>query len=430
MSLFRGAMRVQMKGHKELTEHKNIITIHPQTVAIPLFGSDPNPEIFVNVGDEIKVGTKLAQFSKPFIVPVYSSVSGKVEAIEDRQFQTLKKVKHVVVSNDQQYAKANNPTIDYTTASKEELVEFMMNSGLIGCGGAGFPTYVKYKFAKDIDKLIINAVECEPYITSDYKTIETDFDTVLVGIKAMHKMSGAKEVLVAIKESHPELIELVNEKLKNEKDIQCVKVPDVYPMGWERTLVYQLTNKRYDRLPSEVGCVVDNSTTAYWFAKAMLNGEPIMNRMITVSGDGIAEPCNVVAPIGTSVQELVKACGGYTGENLVVCFGGPMMGSTIINDSVSMDRQNNALTVLKKVDVEEIACLRCGRCSDNCPSGLQPVRIAQANKSKDMNRLAKLNVMKCVECGLCTYVCPSKIAVTENVRRAKRAYTLAQAKKK
>ncbi|MGN1343040.1 MAG: RnfABCDGE type electron transport complex subunit C, partial [Traorella sp.] len=334
MSLFRGTMRTHLDGHKDLSEHKDVITLNPSKVAIPLYaGAQTNPEVLVQVGDEVKVGTKIAQFNGNFIVPIYSSVSGKVEAIEDRMHQTLKKLKHVVISNDMQYVKESNPTIDYEKATKEELVDFMMNAGIIGCGGAGFPTYVKYKFAKNIDKLIINAVECEPYITADIKLIESDFQTILVGIKAMKKMSEAKEVLIAIKQSHPETIKLVEEALKDEKDIKCVTVPDVYPMGWERTLVYQLTKKRYDRLPSEVGCVVNNSTTAYWFAKAMLNGENITSRILTVSGDGVKNPCNVLTPIGSSVKDVVDACGGYTADDMIVCFGGPMMGATITTDA-------------------------------------------------------------------------------------------------
>lgn len=430
MSLFRGAMRTHMNGHKELTEHAEVITLNPDKVSIPLyFGADMNPEILVQAGDEVKVGTKIAQFSSRFVVPIYSSVSGKVESVEDQLHQSLKKIKHVVISNDKKYTKELNPTIDYEASSKEDLVDFMMNAGIIGCGGAGFPSYVKYKGAKNIDKLIINAVECEPYITSDYKVMESEFELVLCGIKAMKKMSDAKEVIIAIKKSHPELIKSVTEKLKNEKDIQCVSVPDVYPMGWERTLVYQLTKKRYDKLPSEVGCIVNNATTAYMFAKAMTSGEPIVSRMLTVSGDGVKKPANVIAPIGSCVHDVIDACGGYTSDDMVICFGGPMMGSTITTDAVSVERQNNALTVLKKKDIDEVACLRCGSCSDHCPSGLQPVRIVQANKLKDMARLEKLEVNKCIECGMCTYVCPSKIAVTENVRRAKRAFNMAQAKK-
>lgn len=430
MSLFRGSMRTHLNGHKDLTEHGEVLTLKPEKVSIPLFaGGDTNPEILVKVGDEVKVGTKIAQFSSRFVIPVFSSVSGKVEAVEDQLHQSLKRLPHVVIVSDGKFTKEDNPTIDYETATKEELVDFMMNAGIIGCGGAGFPSYVKYKFAKDVDKLIINAVECEPYITSDYKIVETEFDLFLLGVKAMLKMCDANEVLIAIKKSHPELIQMVNEKLKGESNIKCVAVPDVYPMGWERTLVYELIKKRYDKLPAEVGCVVNNATTAYMFAKAMTTGEPIVSRMLTVSGDGVQQPANVIAPIGTSVHEVVEACGGYSSEDIVICFGGPMMGGTVTTDAVSVERQNNALTVLKKVAIDEVACLRCGSCSDHCPSGLQPVRINQAAKLKDMERLAKLEVSKCIECGMCTYVCPSKIAVTENVRRAKRAFNMANAKK-
>ena len=431
MSLFKGPMHTRIEGYKELTESKNAITIHPTRVSIPVFaGADTTPEILVKEGDEVLVGTKIAQFNKIHTVPIFSSVSGVVVGIEEKFHQTLKKAKHVVIESDGKYTEAVMPTIDYKTATKEELVEFMMNSGLIGCGGAGFPTYAKYKNAQDIETLIINAVECEPYITSDCKILETEFETVLLGIKAMHKMCGAKQVLLAIKETHPELIREVTEKLKDEKDITCVSVPNVYPMGWERTIVYQLTKKRYDKLPSEVNCIVGNSTTCYWFGKAMEHGVPIMNRMLTVSGDGVAEPCNVIAPIGSSVKDVVAACGGYTSEDIIICFGGPMMGGTVTTDLTSVDRPNNAITILKKQDVPEMPCLRCGSCSDHCPCGLQPVRIAQAAKQKDVDRLGVLEVTKCMECGLCTYVCPSKIKVTENVRRAKRTYTLAQAKKK
>lgn len=430
MSLFRGSMRTHINGHKELSEHADIITLVPEKVAIPLyFGTEMNPQILVQPGDEVKAGTKIAQFNSRFVVPIYSSVSGKVETVEDRLHQSLKKVKHVVISNDKKYTKEENPVLDYKTATREELVDFMMNAGIVGCGGAGFPAYVKYKDVKGVENLIINAVECEPYITSDYKVMENDFDLVLTGIKAMKKMSDAKKVLIAIKKTHPELIQSVSEKLKNEEDIECISVPDVYPMGWERTLVYQLTKKRYDKLPLEVGCIVNNATTAYMFAKALTTGEPIVSRMLTVSGDAVKKPCNVIAPVGSSAHDVIEACGGYTTDDVVVCFGGPMMGTTITTDDVCVERQNNAITVLKKVAIDEVACLRCGSCSDHCPSGLQPVRIVQANKLKDMARLEKLDVSKCIECGMCTYVCPSKIAVTENVRRAKRAYQMSKAKK-
>lgn len=424
MSLFKGPMREHLNGQKELTEHKETVVLKPSVVYIPVTaGYDPNPNILVNVGDKVKVGTKIAAFEARFVVPVFASVSGTVIAIEDRMHQSLRKVKHIVIESDGLFEKeTGNPTIDWENASREELIEFMKNAGIIGCGGAGFPSYVKYAGAKDVKELIINAVECEPFITSDYKLVEENFEMMLMGVKAMKKMAQAPIAKIAIKKSHPELIELVNKKLQGVEGIVCTPVPDVYPMGWERTLIYEITGQRYDRLPGEVGVVLNNATTAYMFAKAMTTGEGIVARTLTVSGDGVKNPVNVTAPVGTLLKELVAAAGGYTAENILLSCGGPMMGGTVTTDEVSVERQSNAITVQINKPVKEVACLRCGRCSDHCPAGLQPVRIANVAKTKNMEALGKLEVMKCIECGMCTYICPSKIAVTENVRRAKRAY--------
>lgn len=429
MSLFKGPMRNHIDGHKELTEHKEIVSVKPSIVAIPLFaGFDPNPEILVQVGDSVKVGTQIAIFKERFVVPVFSSVSGKVIAIEKRLHQTLKQIDHIVIESDGKYEANMNPTIDWQSATREELIEFMKNAGIIGCGGAGFPAYVKYAGAKDVELLLINGVECEPFITADYLTIEKHADLMIMGVQAMKKMALAPKAIIAIKKSHPELIQLVNEKLQGIEGITCLGVPDVYPMGWERTLVFEVIKKHYDRLPGEVGVVLNNATTAYMFAKAMTSGEPIVSRLITVSGNGVKEPVNVETPIGTAMAEVVAAAGGYSCEDVTLSVGGPMMGATVTTDAVSIERQNNGLTIQKTQIVKDIACLRCGRCSDYCPAAIQPVRIANVNAMKDMDELGKLEVLKCIECGMCTYVCPSKIAVTENVRRAKRAYMAATKK--
>lgn len=424
MSLFKGPMRVHLNGQKELTEHKETVVLKPSVVSIPVTaGYDPNPTILVSAGDKVKVGTKIAVFESRFIVPVFSSVSGTVKGIEMKMHQSLKKVNHIVIESDGLFEKeTGNPTIDWENATREELIEFTKNAGIIGCGGAGFPTYVKYAGAKDVKELIINAVECEPFITSDYKLVEENFEMMLMGVKAMKKMADAPIAKIAIKKSHPELIDLVNKKLTGVDGVVCVPVPDVYPMGWERTLVFEITKKRYDKLPGEIGVIINNATTAYMLAKAMTTGEGIVSRTVTVSGDGVKNPLNVTVPTGTCVKEVVEACGGYTSENIILCCGGPMMGGTATTDEISVERASNAYTVLINNPVKEIACLRCGRCSDYCPSGLQPVRISNMAKVKNNEALGKLEVMKCIECGMCTYVCPSKIAVTENVRRAKRAY--------
>ena len=269
---------------------------------------------------------------------------------------------------------------------------------------------MKYRGVSGIEKLIINAVECEPFITADYKMVQANVEEMLLGVRTMKRMANAKEALIAIKKSHPDLIDLV-EKACAGKDV----------------LVRELMHKEYEKLPSEVGAVVNNATTAIAFARALTKGEPIVDKVVTVSGTAVREPVNVHVAVGTPVHEIIEACGGYTCDEVKLIAGGPMMGKTIVNDQWVIDRATNAITVLESRPFDSIACLRCGRCSDHCPAGLQPVRIAQAVKLKDSEAMKKRGAMDCIECGLCTYVCPSRIDVTENVRKAKR--TLAAAKK-
>lgn len=429
MSLFKGSMRQHIQGFKDLTDHIDILEVKAgKQVFIPLFaGHSSNFELLVNEGEQVFVGTKLAVCNERMVVPIYSSVSGIVGKVQKVMHATLKPIDHLVIENDGAYKaiQAFSP-IDYTTAGPEALVEFMMNAGIVGCGGAGFPTYIKYKFAKDIQTLIINAVECEPFITADYKLMQDNIEDFIVGVKAMKKMACAAEAVIAIKKSHPELIELVGRKIQGIVGVKVVGVPDVYPMGWERTLVRELIKKEYDKLPSEVGAIVNNATTAIAFAKAMLYGVPIVEKTLTISGTGVQKPMNVRVPLGVPASELIAACGGYTSEAVKVIAGGPMMGKTITNDKFCVDRAMNAITVLENIPFSSVACLRCGKCSDHCPSGLQPVRIAQAVKIGNKDLMSKLCAMDCVECGLCTYVCPSRLDVTENVRKAKRQLALAK----
>lgn len=430
MSLLLGPMRQHIPGFKELSEHKDIIEVRPgKEILIPLFANhSQNFELLVKEGDQVFIGTKLAVCEERMTVPIYSSVSGIVKGVRKVMHASLKPVAHVVIEPDgkQERVQAFAP-IDPDQASREELTAFMMNAGIVGCGGACFPSYMKYRGVSGIEKLIINAVECEPFITADYKMVQANVEEMLLGVRTMKRMANAKEALIAIKKSHPDLIDLVEKACAGKDGIRVAVVPDVYPMGWERVLVRELMHKEYDKLPSEVGAVVNNATTAIAFARALTKGEPIVDKVVTVSGTAVREPVNVHVAVGTPVREIIEACGGYTCDEVKLIAGGPMMGKTIVNDQWVIDRATNAITVLESRSFDSIACLRCGRCSDHCPAGLQPVRIAQAVKLKDSEAMKKRGAMDCIECGLCTYVCPSRIDVTENVRKAKR--TLAAAKK-
>ena len=418
---FVGPMRQHLNGHKELSEHGQVKTVTtPKLVYIPLFTGGKPATPCVNVGDHVYVGTKLGQKDVPFVVPVFSSVSGTVKAIEPHAHVGLKPVDHVVIENDGLYEEKAPLAPLSLDASDAELVERMKEAAIVGCGGAGFPAYVKYNNPKDITDLIINAVECEPYLTADYNMLEHNMEQFVTGVSLMFRMSHAKVAHVCMKKNHPEMIEKLTKAFANVKGVQITPVPDVYPMGWERVLIREVKHCEYTRLPAEVGCIVSNATTAIAFANAVTKGMPIYEKMITVSGDAIDTPCNVLARVGTPFKDVIATAGNITKENVHLCAGGPMMGRTQVSDQVCVLPETNGITILEAVKANENACLRCGSCSDHCPAGLQPVRINTARKANDMATLEKLQPMRCIECGLCTYVCPSKIAVTEGVRTAKR----------
>lgn len=425
MAFLIGPMQRHLDGHKELTAHNEIIDLKAgEKIYIPLMHGNATVKCLVNVGDEVKIGDRIGVRDDHFYVPFFASVSGKVVGIEKRMSASLKPVDHVVIANDGLDTKANLPTLNQS-ASREEIIDFMKDKGIVGCGGAGFPSYIKYQ-TDQCEVLIINAVECEPYITSDARMIENNLDTFRLGVLTMFKASNAKECYVGIKESKKELIAKLQTLFEKDDNVTVKNVKDVYPMGWERTLVFALLNKRYDKLPIEVGAIVSNATTAIMLARAMETGLPIYEKMVTVSGNGVVEPHNVLCRVGTTYHDLIATCGGYVQdiEKMTLIAGGPMMGTSVIKDEVAVGAACNAVTVLKHVEVKEMACLRCGECVDHCPSGLQPVNINKALKAKDLDLLKTLRPMDCIECGLCTYVCPSKIEVTEGVRRAKKAVAL------
>lgn len=427
MSFWTGPGNKHLEGHKKETLYSDIVAVKPvKEVCIPLDnGTNYVFEAVVKEGDQVKVGSLLGKRTGNMVVPYYSPVSGTVKNTKTVMHAVLKPVPHLVIEDDGKYESVQSfSPLDYTKATREELVEFMMNAGMVGCGGAGFPTYMKYKNPQGITTLLINAVECEPYITADNRMINEYLADVKVGVLALFKMSTAQKAVVAVKAYKKELIAQLKEVFKDHPEVEVFGTKDAYPMGWERTLVYAYAKKRYNRLPSEVGFVINNVTTAIAFAQALTQGMGLTEKIVTFAGDGLKQPCNVRVPYGTSVKDIVAQIGGYATEDVLLIAGGPMMGKTITTDDVVITNYANAFTILKNNKVEEMACMRCGRCNDTCPAGLLPVRINNAEKMKDLDLIAKLSADQCIECGLCTYVCPSRIDVTEGVRRAKRALTL------
>ena len=427
MGLFSFKGNVHLKGFKELSKDEEILSIMegenaPKVVFFPSLFNKREVVFNVNVNDYVKVGTKIGVL-KDFDLPIYSSVSGVVSDIKDiYSSQSKNNIKTLLISNDFKYERDTLLKTVNLDSSKEEIKEAIKNSGLVGLGGAGFPTYIKYN-ATNIDTLLINCIECEPFLTSDYKAILNDIDYLLKGIPLLLKALDAKKAIIAFKKKNTSIKEIILSHNTNE-NITIYEAKDLYPMGYERTLIRRIFNKEYDKLPSEIGIVVNNVQTVIELSKTLLTGKTLNSRIVTVSGDAIGHPCNILCPIGTMAKDLINVCHGYTKENVNLIVGGPMCSSAINTDEFPLLIANNSLTILEYNEYLEEPCLRCGRCSSFCTMSLQPVEIVNAAKRQDIDRLATLDVMACVECGICSYVCPSRINVLEGVKKGKILYRL------
>lgn len=430
MSILSGKGKVKLNGQKGLTKDKPILAIEaPDVVYIPLvLGMATDFDVHVKEGDHVYIGTKIAT-RKSMYVPIYSSVSGTVKGIEKRMHASRRLQQHIVIENDHKNERVKAYEVaDPDNMSQEDVFNAIKELGIVGLGGSGFPTYIKYSNPQNIETVLINGVECEPYLTSDHLAMKRDIKALFDGTQFLIKAAGAQKAIIAIKEHKPDLMELLVEEAKNYSNIEPREVPDRYPMGWERVLVETVFKKEYDKLPAEIGVIVNNSSTAIALSKGIRKGEPITHRIVTFSGNGLKNPQNVEVAIGTPVNYIVEKLGGYVDDdcNGFLVGGGPMMGKSVVNDTFVIYSHNNAITVLKKEDIKPLPCLKCGECTLHCPAHLQPVRIMQGEKAGNVDLIEKLDVTRCVECGMCTYICPSKIEVTEMVARAKRRLALAQ----
>ena len=422
-------------GYKELTAHNEVVDLTDDKdvsslVYFPLLcPNGKDVELFVKEKGKVKVGTKL-MLRNDFSIPVYSSVSGQVIGKETR-YSALhgKPVEHLIIENDFKYTKAKIKTLDYQNASKQEIVDAIKEAGIVGLGGAGFPTYIKYNSAAKIESLLVNAVECEPFLTTDYVTMIKDYEYLFKGIEILKKASGANEAVIAFKNNKKELQEILEKEIGNYEGIRIVLVKDRYPFGWEKSLIKNVFKKTYKGLPSEVGVVVNNAQTVISVARALIDGDCISTRTVTVSGNAIKEPKNVIVPVGTKAGAILDKCGGVTCDNANLLAGGPMTSKASLNDEFPIYLTHGALTVMEELNINSEACLRCGKCIEHCPAGLQPIQIKNAYDAKDIKELEDFQVNKCVECGLCSYICPSRIELTDAIKKAKLYFKLSQTKK-
>lgn len=424
---------------KKMSRECPIEILNPgDTLVYPLsqhIGAMAKP--LVKAGDRVLVGQKIAEKGGFISANIHSSVSGIVKVIEKRLVATGGMVDSIIVENDGMYEEAapifsGNPD----ELSKDEIIKIIEEAGIVGMGGAGFPTNVKLspKNADIIDSIIVNGAECEPYLTSDYRRMVEQTDKLVKGLEIVLKIFPDAKGYFGIEDNKPEAIEALLKATENEDRIEVVPLKTKYPQGGERSIIYAVTGRKINSkmLPADVGCIVHNVDTIYAIYNAVYNGKPLIERIVTITGDAVSTPKNFQVRIGTSFRELIDAAGGFTTEPEKIISGGPMMGFSFFNIDVPVVKGSSSLLAFIKDDVsheEPSACIRCGRCAAACPEHLLPMKLAALAGQNEPEEFKKLGGMECVECGCCSYVCPAKRQVTQSVRSMKKLI-IASARKK
>lgn len=418
------ARGVKIPSCKKDTLNEKIVSYSkPKKIYIPLIcQNDTNITVLVKNGDYVHKGDVIARRKGALKIPIHASVSGTVKAIEEKPYLNGQNVKCVVIENDfkEKRAKVVKVKRHINNYSKEEFINKIRDAGIVGLGGAGFPTFAKYDTDAKINTLIVNAVECEPYLTADYKLIQEKCEEILEAIDAVLEINGIHEAIIAINRNDTKTKEIINTFIGTYLKIKMVEVPEVYPMGWERTLIKQIKGVTYKKLPSEKGIIVNNVSTIYAIYEALKYDKPLIERVITFTGEKLNKPQNVLVKIGTPIKEVINSLGGYKeGEDICLVAGGPMMGCAVESDELVASPTLNGVLVLEKNENEKATeCLRCSKCVEACPVKLAPVLIKDS--LKDPDNLKYLKPERCIECGLCSYICPAKIKLRDYVIIAKR----------
>ncbi|MDI9540137.1 MAG: RnfABCDGE type electron transport complex subunit C [Bacillota bacterium] len=377
----------------------------------------------VNIGDKVKIGTLLGYCDEDIYVPFYSSVSGTVTGFRMLQYCTGQQVKHVVVENDFKDEKQLifNP-FDFNLLNRNQLIEKAKLSGLVGLSGAGFALYGKY-LSENIDTLIINGIECEGYLSSDYVNVLENVDDLMSGILILQKMSNAERVVIALKETMKDQIKLVKDKIDSEEKynhIELYESFDNYPAGWEKVLTNRIAQRDFEVYTTECGVIVNNVSTTIAINQIFNTGLPLTEKILTIAGDGICKNEIIKVRIGTMVDEIIKDNLKYETEEVDILCGGSIMGVKMDSADFPIADPYNGITVLKKINIVEKPCKKgCTICNDGCYLKLDVLKLLQVCRENDLKKAQEYNVLQCVECGICTYDCPSNIDVREYIRKVK-----------
>ncbi len=409
---------------KELSENKPVQVLTSKgEMVFPMaqhIGAPAKP--LVAKGDRVLVGQKIGEAGGFISANVICSVSGTVKAVEPRLMVNGTMVTSVIVENDGLDEKIEHfgEDRDYTKLSKDEIRNIVKEAGIVGLGGAGFPTNVKLSPKDDskIDYILVNGAECEPYLTSDYRMMLEEPESIVGGLKVILSLFDNAKGVIGIENNKPEGIKKLQELVKDEPRIEVCPLLTKYPQGGERSLIYAITGRKVNSsmLPADAGCIVDNIDTVIAIYNAVCKQTPLIRKIITVTGDAIVNPQNFSVRLGTNYQELLEAAGGFKADPEKVISGGPMMGMSLFSLDLPVTKTSSALTCFSKDMVaaqEPTPCIRCGRCVSACPSHIVPPIMMQAALRGDCDAFEKVNGMECMECGSCTYVCPAKRPLTQ-----------------
>ena len=417
MAMFHSLPSIHVKHQKNTAELESVIMPVPAEVTISMsqhIGAPCKP--VVKVGDTVKVGQLIGDSEAAVSAPIHSSVSGKVKAIEQIFNARGAKSEAIVITTDGEQTIDETLTPPAIGAELEDVLVAARACGLMGLGGAGFPTSVKLAGLKSaaIDTLVINGAECEPYLTCDYRIMLEKTDLLLAGAELVLRHMHGGRAVIGIENNKPKAIEKLKAAAAEQgSKLEVLELKSRYPQGAEKVIVYEATGRVIPegKLPGDVGVLVMNVGTLIKLAEYAQTGMPLTSRLVTVDGGAVAEPKNVWVPIGAKLEDIINFCGGYKGEPAEIILGGPMMGTDCKDDQAFLAKTNNGLLVFTAKEANamaETACIRCGKCLNACPFGLNPAGLDRAYHAENVEALKELHVNLCMECGCCAYVCPAK----------------------
>mgnify|MGYP000600554547 FL=1 len=437
ISTFKGG--VHPYDGKDLAKDQPIRRIKPKEILVyPLsqhIGAPASP--IVAVGDTVLRGQKIAEAGGFVSAPVFASVSGTVKAIEPRHVATGDLVNSIIIENDGEMKETDFHGVeDVASLSKEQIIEKVKEAGVVGMGGAGFPTHVKLspKEPDKIEFIIANCAECEPYLTADYRRMLENPEELIGGMKIVLRLFDHAKGILGVEDNKPDCIQKLKELTKDEERIEVMPLKTKYPQGGERQLIYATTGRAINSkmLPADAGCIVDNVETLVAINHAVKEGKPVMDRIFTVTGDAVANPGNFEYCIGMSYAEILEEAGGFKEDPEKMISGGPMMGFAVFSLEIPTTKTSSSLLCFKKDDVsasEVTACINCGRCVSVCPEQIVPSRLAKMSQFHDSESFEKWNGMECIECGSCSYICPAKRPLAQYIKTMKKQI-LAERRKK